>query len=198
MRAGWQWESSRPGSTSSIRGATSGCMHGSANAGSSSARTPTARSRSRGASRSATGSSPRWATPRSWWKPGSTGGATITARYALDYGRDVYALPGSRRNPAAAGCNALIADGAKPLLDPADVLFAIGRGGTEEGGWAPAPKAQSDPDQRKLLRVIAGDGATIDEIERKCALPAERLGRALRALERSGRLRRHRGLWWPL
>src|SRR4029077_15325954 len=95
-----------------------------------------------------------------------SGGARITAGCAANYGRDVYAVPGSRRNPAAAGCNALIADGAKPLLDPADVLFAIGRGGTEAGGWAPAPKPPTDADQRKVLRALAGDGATIDEIER--------------------------------
>jgi DNA protecting protein DprA len=105
---------------------------------------------------------------------GRTGGATITARHALEYGRDVYALPGSRRNPAAAGCNALIADGAKPLLDPGDVLFALGQGGTVPGGWLPPPKPPPDPDQRRILRVLGGDGATIDEIERRSGLPSAR------------------------
>jgi hypothetical protein len=57
----------------------------------------------------------------------ATGGARITANIAMDYGREVLAMPGSRRNPAAAGCNALIADGAHPLLDPADVLSVIAR-----------------------------------------------------------------------
>jgi DNA processing protein len=128
---------------------------------------------------------------------GRTGGATITARHALNYGRDVYALPGSRRNPAAAGCNALIADGAKPLLDPADILFAIGRGGTLPGEWLPAPRPPLDADQRRVLSCLAGDGATIDEIERRSGLPAGRLGNAVRALERDGRVRRARGLWWP-
>ena len=54
----------------------------------------------------------------------ATGGAQITARIAAEYGRGVFALPGSRRNPAAAGCNALLADGAEPLLDPGDLLIA--------------------------------------------------------------------------
>jgi DNA processing protein len=37
------------------------------------------------------------------------GGARITAEAALEYGRTVLAVPGSRRNPAAEGCNALLA-----------------------------------------------------------------------------------------
>ena len=112
------------------------------------------------------------------------------------FGRDVYALPGSRRNPSAAGCNALLLDGAKPLLDPADVLFALGRGGTVEGGWAAAPRP-ADPDQRAVLRALAGESATIDEIERRVPFPTARLGAALRSLEVGGRLERERGLWWP-
>ena len=54
------------------------------------------------------------------------GGSRITAERALDYGRPVFAVPGSRRNPSAAGCNALLADGALPLLDPSDILLALG------------------------------------------------------------------------
>jgi DNA processing protein len=125
-----------------------------------------------------------------------TGGARITANEASRFNRDVYVLPGSRRNPAAAGCNALLLDGAKPLLEPADVLFAIGRGGTAEGGWS-VPAAPLDADQTAVLRALAGDGATIDEIERRVPFPARRLGAALRALEYGGHVERRRGLWWP-
>ena len=126
----------------------------------------------------------------------STGGARITANDATRFNRDVYALPGSRRNPAAAGCNALLLDGAKPLLDPADILFALGRGGTVEGGWR-APPPPVDPDERAVLRCLAGDSATIDEIERRVSFSVERLGSALRALEVGGHLERKRGRWWP-
>ncbi len=125
-----------------------------------------------------------------------TGGARITAGDATRFNRDVYALPGSRRNPAAAGCNALLLDGATPLLEPADVLFAIGRGGTVEGGWS-APPTPIDADQTAVLRALAGDGATIDEIERRVPFPTSRLGAALRGLEFGGHVERRRGLWWP-
>jgi len=125
-----------------------------------------------------------------------SGGARITANDAARFGRDVYALPGSRRNPAAAGCNALLLDGAKPLLDPADILFALGRGGTIAGGWEPA-RPPADPDQRAVMRALAGDSATIDQIEHRVGLPPDRLGAALRALEFAGHVERRRGLWWP-
>ncbi len=125
-----------------------------------------------------------------------TGGARITAADGVRFNRDVYVLPGSRRNPAAAGCNALLLDGAKPLLEPSDVLFAIGRGGTVEGGWA-APAAPADPDQQAVLSALAGDSGTIDEIERRVCFPARRLGAALRALELGGHVERKHGLWWP-
>ena len=125
-----------------------------------------------------------------------TGGARITANYGLDYSRDVYALPGSRRNPAAAGCNELIRDGANPLLDPSDVLFAVGRGAATRAEWtraAPPP----DPDERAVLKALAGEPATVDDIERRVDFGVERVGPALRGLERSGRVKRSRGYWWP-
>lgn len=128
---------------------------------------------------------------------GATGGALSTAKHAREYNRTLYVLPGSRRNPASAGCNALLAVGAIPLLDPSDVLAAFGRGDTVDGGWKPAPPPPQDADQRKVLRAMAGEGVTIDDLRARCSLPGERLGAALRALEMSGHLTRSRGMWWP-
>ena len=63
-----------------------------------------------------------------------TGGALHTARYAEQYGREVLALPASRRNPVGEGCNRLIADGALMLLDPSDLLVALRRGRAGDAG----------------------------------------------------------------
>jgi DNA processing protein len=125
------------------------------------------------------------------------GGALHTARYALEFGRTLLALPGSRRNSASEGCNELLRDGALPLLDPTDILVAVGQGDSAESGWQPALALPLAPDEKTVMRAIAGDGASIDEIERRAALPPDRLGTALRNLERTGRLHRKRGLWWP-
>jgi len=52
---------------------------------------------------------------------GTTGGALITARIALDYGVPVFAVPGDVDRPASVGTNLLIRDGAFPVLDAADL-----------------------------------------------------------------------------
>ncbi|MFM8971630.1 MAG: DNA-processing protein DprA [Actinomycetota bacterium] len=125
------------------------------------------------------------------------GGALHTARYAAQYGRDVLALPASRRNPVGNGTNRLLADGAVMLLDPTDLLVALQQGRAGEAGWGCDRPPPADPDQLSVLHAFGGDGATTEELEHRSALPPERLGPALRALERTGRAERRRGMWWP-
>lgn len=126
------------------------------------------------------------------------GGARITAKYAAEYGRQVFALPGSRRNPAAAGCNALLGDGAEALLDPGDLLIALGRGGSQPGHWRSAGRVPpTDDDEAAVMRALGGDPGGIDDLERATLLAPARLGAALGRLERAGRIQRMRGRWWP-
>jgi len=127
-----------------------------------------------------------------------TGGARITADRALDYGRPVLAVPGSRRNPAAAGCNALLADGAHPLLDPDDVLIALGMSPGGRRGWgAPPPRPVPIGDPAAVLRAFGGEPATTDQLASRTALPPDRVGLALRDLSKAGHVERSDGFWWP-
>ena len=57
---------------------------------------------------------------------GVTGGALITARLALELGREVLAVPGDIDRPASVGCNLLIKDGATPVLGVDDLLESLG------------------------------------------------------------------------
>lgn len=125
------------------------------------------------------------------------GGARITAQFALDYGRSVLAVPGSRRNPAAAGTNALIADGAHPLVDWSDVLVALGlsegRGRVARAPARPAP----GPDGAAVLRALGGEAATPDQLASRAGLAPERVAVALFELERTGWIDRAQGAIWP-
>lgn len=53
-------------------------------------------------------------------------GTSITVNYALEQGKEVFALPGRITDPLGRGCNKLIRDGATPLVEPADVLSYLG------------------------------------------------------------------------
>lgn len=122
------------------------------------------------------------------------GGARITAERALEYGRPVLAMPGSRRNPAAAGTNALIADGAHPLLEPSDVLLAIGLTPGARRAKRPPP---SHAGAARVLQACGGEPATFDQLASRTGLAADQVAVAVRELERGGWMERAQGLCWP-
>lgn len=127
------------------------------------------------------------------------GGSRITAEYALEYGRAVLAMPGSRRNPSAAGCNTLLADGAHPLLDPSDVLLALGLTGGGSRGWFPAAELSAPTGTAAaVLRACHGEAAHPDELVARTGVDARTVAAALVELERAGWLRRAGACYWPL
>ncbi len=122
------------------------------------------------------------------------GGARITAERAVEYGRPVLAVPGSRRNPAAAGTNALIADGAEPLLEPSDVLLALGlTAGSRGHDTRLAPEGNA----AAVLRACGGEAATIDQLVSRTGLEPDQVAVAVRELERAGWIERSHGACWP-
>jgi len=129
------------------------------------------------------------------------GGSRITAERALDYGRPVLAMPGSRRNPAAAGCNALLADGAQPLLDPSDVLVALGLTPAAPRLWATAPTGANGPEPGRnaaaVLKALAGEAAHPDQLAARTGLDPGQVALAVEELVALGRATRDRGFVWP-
>lgn len=122
------------------------------------------------------------------------GGARITADHALQYGRTVMAYPGSRRNPASAGTNQLIYDGATVVLDPNDVLVQLGFDHA-----SPRVDQRTRPlgDEAALLEACHGEPATLDQLASRTRMTPARVVSAVRALERDGWMERSRGLCWP-
>jgi DNA processing protein len=129
------------------------------------------------------------------------GGSRITAERALDYGRPVLAVPGSRRNPAAAGCNALLADGAQPLLDPSDVLIALGLTPGARRVWGTGPAAvtlaAASTAAASVLEALAGEAAHPDQLTARTGLDPGQVALAVEELVALGLASRDRGFVWP-
>jgi DNA processing protein len=124
-----------------------------------------------------------------------SGGARITAEQALGYQRTVFAVPGSRRNAAAAGTNALLIDGAQPLTEWADVLINLGM--TPGSRRAAAARAEPDRTGRAVLTALAGEPAAPEQLAARTGIAPDALALAIGALERTGWVTWSKGLVWP-
>ncbi len=106
-------------------------------------------------------------------------GSLVTARHALDQGREVLAVPGPVDVATSEGPNLLLRDGAAVALDVTDVLRAIGL----DPSSSPS-SAEADP----LRRAIAEGPATPDELARRIGCDASELARRLVELELEGQV----------
>ena len=100
-----------------------------------------------------------------------TGGSMHTVDAAVERGRPVLAVPGSVRNPAAAGTNELLAAGCAPARDVTDVLVALGLG-TVPVRRPPEPAPAVSRDQALVLDALGWDASTLEQV-------ADRLGEPL-------------------
>jgi DNA processing protein len=107
-------------------------------------------------------------------------GALITADFALEEGREVFAVPGEIGSALSAGTNALLKLGAAPLTGAADVLSSFG---------LEPPGAASDD---ALLDLLP---ATADELVRRTGMTAAEVARALVELELAGAASAHDGVY---
>ncbi len=139
-------------------------------------------------------------------------GSLITARNALDQGREVLAVPGHPFDARAAGCNMLIRDGATLVRGPQDVLEAVGvHGVAVVSGTAPAYMPEPLPDplpgpvplrrglsdmaavHSQILARLGPSPLAEDQLIRDLALPPSTLAPALMTLELEGRILRQSG-----
>jgi DNA processing protein len=130
-------------------------------------------------------------------------GSLITARLALELGREVFAVPGSPIDPRTTGSNRLIKQGATLVSSAADVIEVLtpilGLPPPESPSLkmpptAPAEPAQVDDALRKRIASLLGPTpVTIDDLVRESAAPAGAVQTVLLELELAGRLERHGG-----
>ncbi len=144
-------------------------------------------------------------------------GSLITARLAVEEGREVFAIPGSIDNPLARGCHALIRDGAKLVESVEDVVEELRPASVWPSRLAPKGEAfdeprfesrensslecpareaqpptqktvEPDPSRALVLKSIGYDPATLDQIVSRTGLAAGAVAALLLALELEGKV----------
>ncbi len=118
---------------------------------------------------------------------GEASGALITANHAADQGREVFAVPGSIFSPTSDGCRRLIAGGAKAVGSAREVLEEIApqyAPGAGRPRAAPSVALESlGADEQELLKHVAGEPLTADELAARAGWDPARAAGALLALE---------------
>lgn len=135
----------------------------------------------------------------------SRSGSLITARYAADFGRLVFAVPGSPLDPRCHGTNGLLKDGAIVTTEAQDILQALAPlsridlfsppqaeepGERDTGPMTPPP---NENDRVQITDALGPTPVEIDDIIRHTGLSASAVYLVLLELDLAGRLHRHTG-----
>lgn len=123
-------------------------------------------------------------------------GSLITARYAAEMGRELFAVPGSPLDPRCRGSNDLLRTGAHLVESAADVLASLpartvvaSRPGVSEPVAAyEGPPVEADQARRVVLENLSPDPTEVDDLVRRCQLSASAVIAALLELELGGRV----------
>jgi DNA processing protein len=117
-------------------------------------------------------------------------GSLITARYAAEQGREVFAIPGSIHNPLARGCHHLIRQGAKLVETAADVIEELGAlAGACRALVTETPAEQPDKlaaEYMQLLELIGFDDTSVDRLVNNSGLTPAEVSSMLLQLELDG------------
>ncbi len=129
-------------------------------------------------------------------------GSLITARLALEQGREVFAVPGSPLDPRAEGTNGLLKQGATPVTEAADIVSALrpmigvelpAREGEPAGGEAEADAEPGAGERSRVVGLLSPAPVSVDDLIRLSKTSPRVVRIVLLELEIAGRLERHGG-----
>ena len=124
-------------------------------------------------------------------------GSLITARYATEQNKEVFAIPGSIHNPMAKGCHQLIRQGAKLVETASDILEELCIPCKKTTAYPKKPEKYIqenlkdthqalDPDHQKLLKCLAYEPTSIDELVLRSKFTAAEVASMLLIMELEG------------
>jgi len=119
-------------------------------------------------------------------------GSLISARYALEQGREVFAIPGSIHNPLARGCHHLLRQGAKLVETAQDVIDELGAlagaclPAATENDTTATQSPELGPEYSQLIDYIEYEATSIDLLVEKTGLTPAEVSSMLLQLEMSG------------
>ncbi len=124
-------------------------------------------------------------------------GSLHTARFALEQGKEVLAVPGNITSETSRGTNNLIKAGATPVTELNDILHALGWEHLQEAGTRPSTKG-STPEEQLILDLLAADTSDGAVLLAASKLEVSLFNQTLTMLEITGKVRALGGNHWAL
>jgi len=124
---------------------------------------------------------------------GERSGALITAGFAAEQGREVFAVPGNIYAPQSKGPNHLILEGARPLLDVKDLLEILDMVSIGEFRQA-RTVLPADAVEAQLFSILGREPLHVDEIRSRANMPIEKVSAVLTLMELKGMVRQVGGM----
>lgn len=109
-----------------------------------------------------------------------TGGAMITVRLALEFGREVFAVPGAVHSPVSVGPHLLVRDGARLAASADQILEDLGMLRCPP---ADLPELELNPDEARVMAVLEAEPLLLDVIARRAGMPVSSTAAVLVKLE---------------
>ncbi|MDO4962400.1 MAG: DNA-processing protein DprA [Eubacteriales bacterium] len=117
---------------------------------------------------------------------GEKSGTSITVGYALDQGKEIFALPGRITDPLGFGCNRMLKDGANILTSPSDVLEYFGMGDDTVLKMGEKDLGTLSPKEKQVYKALLHKSQHVEAIAAKCKFDLSETMTVLAGLEAKG------------